>query len=307
MKILLFLLLLIVLVFSVILVIILNKEVTRPIIKLSMLMKEVRKGNLDVSSDLRYDNEIGELGKGFNQMVAELKIYIRQIQEEEEQKRLLEFRVLESQIKPHFLYNTLNSIKWMAEMQNAESVSHAIVALVQLIQFNMGSPEVLVKVSREIEALKHYILLQQLRYWHSFEAFYSIPEETEDLYIPKLSLQPIVENSIKHGLSDMSNKGELTLSSRIEDGCLVFEITDNGVGMEKGQAEKLLTAGQTQGDNIVGGIGLKNVHQRIQLRYGERYGISIKSEKDKGTRVLLTFPIIQNPEGGNLCENYGGR
>lgn len=301
-------LLMIVLVFSVILVIILNKEITKPIVQLSMLMKEVRKGNLDVSSDLQYENEIGELGNGFNKMVADLKIYIRRIHEEEEKKRLLEFRVLESQIKPHFLYNTLNSIKWMAEMQNAESVSNAIVSLVKLIEFNMGSPEVLVRVSGEIEALQHYISLQQLRYWNSFEAFYSISKETEDLYIPKLSLQPIVENSIKHGLSNMSEKGELKLSSRIEDDCLIFEITDNGIGMEKQQTENLLNDEQEQGENIVGGIGLKNVYQRIRLRYGDRYGVSIKSEKGKGTSIYLVFPIIKNTlDGGSLYENHGSR
>jgi two-component system, sensor histidine kinase YesM len=287
---------------------ILNREIFIPVAALCESLKEVRRGNLDISISLPYDNEIGELGMDFNKMTADLKLYIRRIQEEEEQKRRLEVKALESQIKPHFIYNTLNSIKWMAEIQNAKSISDAIVAMVSLIEYNVGNQGIFVSVSAEAEALKNYVYLQQLRYWKSFEADFSIAEDTLGLFVPKLSLQPIVENAIVHGLSSLSRAGRLWISSALSEGGLLFRISDNGVGMDAVTLEGLLREGRDEDGLRRRGVGIMNVYQRIKLRYGDPYGLSISSAQGLGTEVRLLFPIIrESGEEGFLDENNDRR
>jgi two-component system sensor histidine kinase YesM len=301
------LLLLLMIVFLMLFAFILNREIFTPIVDLSKHLKKVQEGNLDASISLPYGNEIGELGKGFNKMTAELKRFVGRIKADEEQKRRLEVKALEAQIRPHFIYNTLNSIKWMAEMQNAPGITGAIVSLAQLIEYNTGAGGILAKVSEELEALRNYIRLQQLRYWNMLEAEFDIAEETTGLYIPRLSLQPVVENAIGHGLSGVTRRWELRIRARICPEGLLIEVEDNGAGIEREKLERLLTDHQSAGHMHLGGMGIYNVHQRIRLRYGEPYGIAVSSEVGRGTEVRLLFPLMDNPgEEAETDENPGG-
>jgi two-component system, sensor histidine kinase YesM len=283
-------------------VLILNGEIFAPVLKLRDSLKEVRMGNLDISIELPHDDEIGELAKGFNGMTADLKLYIRRIQEEEEQKRRLEVEALEAQIRPHFIYNTLNSIKWMAEMQGAKSISDAIVAMVSLIEYNAGDRGVLARVADEIEALGSYVYLQQLRYWNSFETAFAVPEDCRELAIPRLSLQPIVENAVSHGLAGLSRPGRLELSAALEAGGLRFRIADNGVGMDSARLEEVMRSRSEDEGPRLGGVGIRNVRQRIKLRFGEPYGLSIASEPGVGTVVDLLFPVLRGAAAEGAAE-----
>jgi len=280
-------------VFILVFLLLVNESFVKPIIYLSSLMKIARKGNLEIRSDLRNTDEIGILSEGFNKMLADFKKMIEKIQADELLKKELEFKVLQSQIKPHFLYNTLNSIRWMAEMNNETKVGDSIVSLVRMLEYNTKGNEKLVKVKDEVEYIKEYLNLQMLRYWNKFYVEFEINQEILDFRMLKLSLQPIVENSVLHGLKRNKGKMLLKISGTKQEEMLIFIVADDGAGITE---ENLNILGKKlQGiepvSNDSKGIGLVNVSNRIKMEFGESYGISISSEPGKGTEVRMVIPI----------------
>ena len=295
-----FILIIISIIVIIILIYLVNKDIINPIIQLSVLMREVKQGNLEVKAKKVHNDEIGLLEEGFNVMVSNLKKNIEDIKKEEIIKRELEIKMLQSQIKPHFIKNTLETIRWMAEIKKAEGVSRAIVSFKKLLDYNTNDTEIMTTVRNELNYLDEYIYLQQLHFQNKFFTTLDIDEGIKDYKILKLSLQPIVENSIYHGLSGKVNQGSLVIKGYKEDNKLVFLIIDDGVGMDKDTHDNCMAS---TGKGL-SGIGLSNVQQRIQKSFGEEYGISIESEKCVGTKVRLVLPII-DPLAGRDVEDEG--
>lgn len=263
---------------------------TGPMIRMMKLMKKAEGGNLDVRININRKDEIGQLGKSFNNMISEMKTLINKLVEEERQKKEIELEALHAQINPHFLYNTLNSIKWMAKIQGAKSVSSAITALVKLlrISINLGSDMILLR--EEIEYVKNYILIQRLRFNENFIVEYGIADECLLCYVPKLILQPIVENSIIYGSANESpERLRIEIKASRQDQLLLIEITDNGPGIKHEVLQEIFKSEKDK--NKFSTVGLNNINQRIQLLYGESFGIKIITAANEGTNILLELPF----------------
>jgi len=275
------------------LVMLVNREIINPIIQLNKLTKEVKQGNLDVSAyEIRQD-EIGQLGNGFNSMVCNLRKYIQSIHEEEKSKRDIEIKMLQNQIKPHFLRNTLITIRWMAEMKKATGISRALNSLTTLLDYNFKDMDTMATVREEIAYLEEYIYLQKLRHHNKFSSKISIDTGIMDCKILKLSFQPIVENSITHGLSKKQSQGKLEVEGYREEDRLVFIIRDDGVGMDEGTLKNIFEGSFFQkSQGKFNRIGIANVQKRIKMHFGESYGLEMESRKGEGTRVKIIFPVI---------------
>lgn len=283
------------------LILLVNREIINPILRLNDFTSEVRQGNLEVKAFENRRDEIGQLGIGFNSMVVNLKRYIASIQEEEKIKRELEFEVLQSQINPHFVRNTLNIIRWMAEMMKVPGISQAITSFVRLLDYNYASPDIMVRVRDEIKNIEEYIYLQKLRYQNKFRSRIEIPEELMECRILKLSFQPVVENSILHGFEGKKGLGLLEITGGRDGDVLIFKIRDNGAGMDaetlKGVFKKGRAGKKRRG---IGGIGLPNIRERIRLNFGEAYGMEVQSSPGSGTEVTLRMPVIMEEEKEEL-------
>lgn len=278
--------------------------VINPILKLNELMLKVRGGNLNVKVSEHREDEIGQLGTGFNQMIVDIDNYIKDIRLKEEAKRELEVAMLQSQIKPHFVRNTLNIIRWMAELKGASGISKAILSFSNLLEYNFQDAGTLTTVRDEIKYVMEYIFLQKLRYQNKFTSEIHVDEEIMDYHILKLSFQPIVENSIGHGLAIKQDRGKLKIKGYKDKNKLIFIIEDDGVGMDQETLNNLLKLNENIYNKDTGNrIALSNVLQRIQMNFGDEFGIWIESEIGIGTKVRMEFPILQEGRVEEIDEN----
>lgn len=268
---------------------ILSTTFTRPIKELNSKIKMVENGELDVNVQLRNKDELGVLSNSFNKMVNQLRNLISDKINEEKKKSEMEFKILQSQINPHFLYNTLDSVKWLAIIQNVDNIADMITALINLLKYNISKNNYSVNLRDELNNVKNYIKIQKYRYGDIFRVVYSINNETLDCNVLRFMLQPIVENVIIHAFEEIENNGEIKISSFFENNQLVLTIMDNGIGMNVDEPLIL-----KEKKNRFSGIGLKNIEDRIKLYFGLDYGLQIFSEKGKGTNVKITLPIIKN-------------
>jgi len=288
-----------------VLIMLINQQMINPVLRLNKYAKEVEHGNLDVYSRETSKDEIGQLALVFNNMVRNIKQNIANIQEEEKIKRQLEMDVLQSQINPHFIRNTLNIVRWMAEMMGAPSISKALISFVRLIDYNYGSADAIVSVRKEIESLEEYIYLQKLRYQNKFTSKLEIDGEICDYGILKLVLQPIIENSIVHGFEKKKGVCFLSVKGFKFENNMIFEISDNGIGMSNDVVNEILKFELTPYKHTgINGIGLANVQMRMHFKYGEDYNIKIQSTEGQGTTVTIMFPIIKiDTATGGIYEN----
>lgn len=268
----------------------LSVSITKPIVELNKKIKRVEKGDLSAAISIDRDDELGELSTSFNKMVAQLNNFIDEKVEHQKKKSDMEFQVLQAQINPHFLYNTLNSIKWLAVIQNIENISEMTSAVINLLKYNISIKNTLVTLDDEIESIKNYVNIQKYRYGSNFNIEYNLDEKTLRLKILKFILQPLVENSIFHGFKNYKYGGEIRIRSQITGKYLVVEVQDNGSGINKGKSE----AGENDDGKMYSGIGLNNVHERIRMYFGSEFGITVKSEENAGTCIILTLPVIEN-------------
>ncbi|NLP47165.1 MAG: histidine kinase [Epulopiscium sp.] len=268
----------------------LARHIANPIGVLVKGMEQVEQGDFDVQVDLQRRDEIGMLGYSFNIMVKKLKYLVDHLLEKKERLKTAEIKLLQAQINPHFLYNTLDSIKWLAKMHGVEDISIMATSLAKLLRSSIDHHQEFVTVEDSMAWIDSYLSIQQIRYDHRFRVQIDIEEHLQLHKIPKLILQPVVENAIIHGLENMENEGLLIIRGYVKEDQVIFEVMDNGVGMEKEMLSKIYQQ-STSKDHI----GLYNVHRRIQLYYGEEYGLHLESEKQIGTKVILTLPL----EGGN--------
>ncbi|MDR6879594.1 sensor histidine kinase [Bacillus sp. 3255] len=263
----------------------LSRYLSRPIKMLQSNMKQVEKGDFSIQSEFRSDNEIGQLGQTFNVMVSRIKELMHQIIQNEESKRKSEMKLLEAQINPHFLYNTLDSIIWMAERKKYDEVVLMTSSLAKLFRSIINKNNETVPVRVEIEHITNYLLIQRLRYKDKLDFQIDVDPRILDVHIPKIILQPIVENAIYHGIKNKLETGLVKISGKEDGDTIVFVVADDGVGMEPDKLNQILKAK----DGIKRGIGVSNVNERIQL-LGNAFGLRFQSEKWEGTEVTIVLP-----------------
>lgn len=262
------------------------RNALKPIKILVDSMKKVAKGQFDETVDLNRKDEMKLLEDSYNRMVVKLKRSMEDEVEKQQKLRSAELKALQAQINPHFLYNTFDTIKWMAKMNKVDEVTTIVTELGSLFRNNIDNSREFVTVSENMEVIRSYVAIQLIRYDYCFSVEYDICEEVENDLVPKLIFQPIVENAITHGLSTEED-GLLWIKGCREGDRLVFIIQDNGVGMDE---DHLANALNDKGSRH---IGMFNVNQRIKLYYGDDYGISIDSKQGVGTKVTLVLPTRQ--------------
>lgn len=269
--------------------IIISNGITSPLRQLESTIHSVEKGDFDVRAEVRSDNEIGHLSTTFNLMVGRIQGLMDRAVADEEQKRQSEIKALQAQINPHFLYNTLDTIIWMSAAGKNEEVVHVTSALAQLFRTSISQGESLVPLQLEIENINSYLTIQKMRYTDKLSYSLDIPSSLYFYRLPKLILQPIVENAIYHGIKPLQEGGKVHISAQSTEEKLILTIEDTGVGMTASQIKKLFSAQESDSRSI----GILNVHNRIRLLFGIDYGLVYTSQQDKGTRVDIHLPLIQ--------------
>lgn len=278
-------------------------NIANPLHKLSQLMVEVPQGNFNVRISVKGNNEIARLGRSFNVMVEGMEKLINELHEVYETREKLRLEALRAQINPHFLLNTLNSIKWMGVVHGEAKSSQMIAALSSLMGAILYSDDELIPLSDEIKYLESYITLQKMRFGDKFDIRFAVPEDLLDFKIPGLLLQPMVENSIIHGFEEIDSGGLIIVSGIRKEDEVIIEVCDNGKGISSKINEGLLNA-PNRGKGRFSNIGLKNVNDRILYRYGSKYGLKIISGEGEGTTIQLRLPAFEGEKQG--AEAYIG-
>ncbi len=267
----------------------LSANLTRPIQRLTAHLQKVQHGEFEADLALEGDDEIGRIGCAVNEMTLSIRRLLQENLEKEKNKRQLEMKVLQSQINPHFLYNTLNSIKWMATIQNAPAIAEVTVSLSRLLRNVAAGTDQKVTLEEELSLLKEYIKIQKLRYGEKFEVFFDDElAQYGQMHIVKMTLQPLVENAIFHGIEPKDGPGNIYLSACTQQGALHIIVEDDGVGMQVTPGALPATADARK--ERFSSIGLRNIDQRLKLCYGNQYGLTLESEPGAYTRVIVTIP-----------------
>ena len=272
----------------------------KPLFLLKERMESVSRGNLDVNlivSDLNSNDEISVLTQTFNNMVDKINQLIEQKQAAQKRENELHFEMLLAQINPHFLFNTLNSIKWMSVVAHTDNITATITSLGRLLEISMNKSNDRLTIEAEIMNIKSYSQIQQIRYPGRFEILYDIDPSILKLYTLKLVLQPIVENSIIHNI-EYRDFLTITISGEHINGLVILKIRDNGIGISEEYMQSILHTNKKQKSrHVFNGIGVSNVHERIQLEYGTDYGLHYKSNGKSFTEVCITFPEVTTSLG----------
>lgn len=269
-----------------------SRMISKPVKRLIHAMEEFE----DSASDFTYhavegSKEIGELSQSFGHMVVQIQQLMEKVREEEITLRKAELRALQAQINPHFLYNTLDAIGWLCEEERTQDAVEMVNALAKLFRISISKGHEMITVEKELEHARSYLKIEKFRY-KQFTYSFDVEEECLNYYCNKITLQPIIENAIYHGLDRMVDEGEIQIGVHSRGDNLIFTVEDNGIGMTKEQCREILEG--SAGDKT--GIGIRNVNNRIKIYFGEQYGIQIDSELDEGTKVTIVMPKIG--EGG---------
>jgi two-component system, sensor histidine kinase YesM len=285
-------------IFSILAVWFIASAISKPIRALQIMTTSVGEGNLDVRVESSNKDEITALGKSFNRMTEQLKELIEKERREQENLKKAEMKALQAQINPHFLYNTLDAIVWMAEANKSKEVIKIVGALSSFFRTTLSKGRDWITVNNEVEHVRSYLTIQKVRYNDILDYRIDVDQAMMDYSILKLTLQPIVENALYHGIKNKRAKGVIMIKGRMQEGGLmVFTITDDGIGMTPERlAEVQAELNDEQGEMVVNesGFGLNNVHKRIKLYYGPEYGLAVESSVNTGTRVTITIPAERN-------------
>lgn len=269
---------------------------TKPIKNLEEDVKRISAGKLDLTVHTSGSFEVYHLGKSIQKMTGKIRELMQAVIKEQEAKRKSELDSLQAQITPHFLYNTLDIIVWMIEENRKEDAAGIVTALARFLRISLSKGKTIITLEDELEHVKNYLTIQTLRAKDQFT--YRIEKEpgVECLQVIKLIVQPIVENAIYHGMEGMYGDGEILIRAYTKENDLYISVKDNGMGMSEEQAAVLLDYSRELKTAKGNGIGVRNVHERIQLYFGKQYGVQIHSEEDEGTEILLHLPAIMYGE-----------
>ena len=276
----------------------LSYSMSRPIGQLTSIMNKAESGDLTVRYDGLRNDEIGWLGRSFNTMLIQINRLISLTELQERQKREAELRVLQAHIKPHFLYNTLDTINWMARKKGADDVAEVVNSLSQLFRIGLSKGKDMILLKEEIEHIYSYLKIQSARYKNKLDYSINVEPGIEEMTVIKLVLQPIVENAIYHGIKERRGPGMIRINAMEQEGQIVITVTDDGVGIPKERLALLqanLTSDfQTSDETGKIGYGVMNVQARIKLTFGIQYGLHIDSEVGKGTVVTIKLPVLKS-------------
>ena len=263
-----------------------------PVHKLQDRMKSIAEGNFSRDISVEWEHELGDIGRSVNTLAEDVQSLMNQRIKDENEKREYEYKMLQSQINPHFLYNTLNSIKWMAAIQHAPGIAEMTTALSRLLKNIAKGTEKNVPLSTEIDLLNDYFTIQKYRYGGTISLSYKIDDESAlTCMIPRFSLQPIVENAIFHGIEPKGTPGTILVHIfQNENAVLQIDITDDGVGMTDEQTRQLLSEKRNTKADFFKEIGISNVHKRLQFEFGPDYGLQVHSRLSEFTTVSILLP-----------------
>lgn len=271
--------------------------VTRPVRRLLAAMHdfETRAEAFSYTATQEPVAELQALSQSFAHMAIRIRELMEQVRREETVLRKTELKALQAQINPHFLYNTLDSIQWMCEQGNNEDAARMVGALARLFRISISRGRELIPLRDELQHAKSYLVIQSYRYREQFRYRFEVEEGLENYLCNKITLQPLIENAIYHGLDRMVDEGEIVITVRQAPDCaedILLTVSDNGVGMTEEQCRKILEKQRSDS----GGIGVKNVNDRLRIYFGNRYGLTIHSELDVGTTVTVRIPKIDREE-----------
>ncbi len=276
------------LVLSTLFSVLISGSITRPVERLKRLMLQAAGGDLDSHYACRGKGEISVLGNAYNRMLSDIKTLMEQRASIEAQKRRAELRALQSQISPHFLYNTLDTIQWKAIERNAYDIADMIQLLSKLFRISLSSGREYISAEQEMAHVRCYLEIQKIRYAGKLDCGISVDDGASDVLMPKLIVQPIVENAIYHGIKPKNAPGRVDISVGYRDGRLSVRVRDDGVGMGP---ERLRVVGtDLAGSAESGHYGLRNIDERLALAFGDDYSLRIESSESTGTEVRLEFP-----------------
>ena len=297
----------------IILNILVSSRIAKPLKKLNDSVKEWESGNMNPDIYVGGSVEVEHLGKTLRSTVEQLRQLMHDILVEQEEKRKSELDALQSQINPHFLYNTLDSIVWMIEGERYEDAVFMITQLASLFRISLSRGKTIISIEDEIKHAMNYMNIQKVRYKNIFRIDFDVNEEIYQYCTVKLVVQPLLENAIYYGVECMDGDGEIKVRGYRKEKDVYIEVCDNGLGMPKEMVQQLLTENNRIRKHG-SGVGLINVHNRIQLRFGKPYGLEIESRPDEGTTVRIHLPAIPYTaemvdvlEGGKIKELKGGQ
>lgn len=273
-----------------VLIIIFSNIVSHPIRDLANAMKAFEKNAVKFKyMPVRGIREINILSESFEHMVKQIQELMEKVKNEEITLRKTELKALQAQINPHFLYNTLDSIQWMCEQNKMQESVKMVGALAQLFRISINRGKEFVTIERELNHAESYLIIQSFRYKNQFTYRFDVDKSILGYGCNKITLQPIIENAIYHGLGRMIDEGEIIISAYADGDDIVFKVSDNGIGMTEEQCQNILK-------NESSGIGIKNVNDRLKIYFGEKYGVTIESTMDIGTTIIIRFPKIGEDE-----------
>lgn len=278
-----------------------SQSITSPVRELSRVTARVAGGDMSVRANLETGAELGVLSRSLDEMIERINNLLSQVRTEQENLRVAELELLQAQINPHFLYNTLDTIIWLAEAGDQSKVVSMVGSLSDFFRASLGQGRDIVTIGDEIRHVSSYLEIQQVRYQDILTYSIDVPEEIYISKIPKITLQPLVENALYHGIKNRRGGGCITITGKVESKCVYLYIEDNGIGMTEERLEQInrkINAGEkTENEADAGGnreeaeiFGLYNVNERIRLKFGSRYGIHIDSEFNKGSVVTVLLP-----------------
>lgn len=262
----------------------LSRIITVPLLRLKTGAEEIAGGNMDLRLHFRSEDEIGQLGNSFNYMAGQVQELLEKVNYEAKKKREYELSLLQEQVKPHFLYNSLDIVIKLSEMNRNNEARRAVRRLADYYRNSLSDSQEIITIGQEIKIVEDYLELQRIRYNDLFTYEVNADSETMQLLIPKLTLQPLIENAIYHGMKYKEEKGIVRISVKKSESGMILTVEDNGAGMNQETCEKLL---QNKPD---GHFGVYSVNHRIKLFFGEEYGITVQSEVGIGTRIDIFLP-----------------
>ena len=269
---------------------IVSRAISYPVHKLTLAMGEVEAGNLAVRIPERREDEVGVLFRRFNMMTGRIEELMKETMEEQTQLRIAERKALQAQINPHFMYNTLNTVKSIARLRGVDEITTIVTRFGRILRDSIENDRELVSLRESLELVESYLEIQKIRYGERLSYRIDIPESFLNLLIPKLILQPLVENAVVHGLEKKIDPGSVEISAEGSEGCIVIRVCDDGAGFS-GEPFKVK-------DTSGNGVGLYNVHRRLELLYGKPFGLDIRSIPGEGTEVFVRIPEQRSGDDG---------
>jgi len=269
-------------------------SITRPIRRLSQVTDQVSRGNLEVRSDVEAGAEVGMLSDSLNAMIDKINELLDQVKKEQVSLRKAEFQILQSQINPHFLYNTLDAIVWLAESGEQKKVVNMVGSLSDFFRTSLNQGKDIISIKEELQHVRSYLEIQQVRYQDILQYEIDVDEELFHNQIPKITIQPLVENALYHGIKNRRGMGNIRITAEKEKSFFIIHVEDNGIGMKADRLYEVKDAIKNKIPSQKDIYGLYNVNERIRLNFGDRYGISIQSTYLKGTIVNIILPYLED-------------